>query len=209
MEQQHLEKVFNAGSWLGRKQAFSGMAGRCSAADANCIRTMREEKSYKALGLTWEEFCSQHLGMSRSMADRTIRLLEEFGETYFILNGLTPVGPDDYRLIAASVSGEGVKSGEELISLAPQNTVRLADAVENLKQQARLALPAPETSDKPAKAVRSKDPIWRAIDQLQAAVEGLEQLLAGGLGNRDRATLMTVLGGCSGRLGRLDRNLRG
>ena len=210
MSNDNLEDVFNAGSWLGRKQAFSSMAGRCSAADAHCIRNLREEKAYKSFGMTWDEFCPKRMGMSRSMADRTIRLLEEFGESYFYLNGLTPISPEDYRLIAGAVSGEGVTLGDKLIPLAPQNAVELSAAVENLKGQARLALPAPEpkSKEKPAPVKRSKDRLWDATGKLQDVIGDLEKLLAGGPGQHDRATLMLVLGGCVSRLGRLDRSLR-
>ena len=196
------------GACLGRKQAFNGITGRCSAAEAHCLHGIREEKKYKLTDLTWEEFCPKHLGISRAWADRTIRLLEEFGDTYFHLNGMMPISPEDYRRIASSVSGDGVQYAGETIAIAPQNAGKLAEAVENLKQQARLALPAPETTRKPAAVKKSKDPVWQATGKLQTAVEELEALLESGPGSHDRAVLMTVLGGCSQRLGRLDRNLR-
>ncbi|HMD70796.1 MAG TPA: hypothetical protein VKF41_05600 [Bryobacteraceae bacterium] len=207
-EKKKLEEAMELGAWLGRKQAFSGMAGRCSAADAYCILKLREGKKYKAASLTWEEFCSQRLGVSRSLADRTIRLLEEFGETYFHLTGLIPMAPEDYRLIAASVSADGVQHGGETVPIAPQNAVKLAEAVKNLKQQARLALPAPAPAAEPAAAKLPADLVSRTVGQLQDAVVGLERLLADGPGCHDRSALMTVLGGASERLGRLNRSLR-
>lgn len=204
MDEKNLKEAIELGTWLGRKQAFSNMAGRCSAADAHCVRTLREEKMYKATGLTWEEFCQQRLGISRALADKTIRLLEEFGETYFHLAGLIHVPPDDYRLIAGAVSADGVQHAGESIAIVPQNAVKLAEAVKELRQQARLALPAPA----PAAAKLPADPMWRTVDKLQDAVEEMERLLAGGPGNYNRSTLMTVLGGTSERLGRLNRSLR-
>ena len=30
--------AYELGEWMGRKQAFSSLAGRCSAADAECLR---------------------------------------------------------------------------------------------------------------------------------------------------------------------------
>jgi len=44
---------------MGRKQAFASLAGGCSAADAECLRQMREQRKYRALGLTWAEFCKR------------------------------------------------------------------------------------------------------------------------------------------------------
>ena len=211
METEKLQEAIELGSWLGRKQAFGGIAGRCSAADALCLLNMRKDKMYQASGLTWEEFCKQRLGICRSLADRTIRLLEEFGEPYFYLNGLTPTSPEEYRRIAGSVGGNGVRYAGELIAIAPQNAVKLAEAVENLKHEARLALPAPAADAKPAgvkKSKEPKDPLWRATKRLQEAVAEMEQLLADGPGHHDRAVLFTVLGGSVQRLSRLDRNLR-
>ncbi|HUI80868.1 MAG TPA: hypothetical protein VLY24_23240 [Bryobacteraceae bacterium] len=37
-------QAFDLGTWLGRKQAFGLMAGKCSAADAECLRNIREQK---------------------------------------------------------------------------------------------------------------------------------------------------------------------
>jgi hypothetical protein len=216
MDAGNLEQALDLGAWIGRKQAFGGMAGRCSAADAHCLATLRETKGYKGFGLTWEEFCSARLGISRAQADRTIRMLEEFGETYFYLTGLVSIAPADYRRIAGAVSADGVEHAGERIPIVPQNAARLAGAVENLKQQARLALPAPEPAAtpaatpaaQPAAAKLIEDPVWPAIDRLQDVVGELERRLADGPGRLNLSVLMTVLGGTSERLGRLHRNLR-
>lgn len=37
--------AFDLGTWLGRKQGFAALAGRCSAADAECLRTIRQKRS--------------------------------------------------------------------------------------------------------------------------------------------------------------------
>ena len=49
------------------------LRGRCSAADAECLRELRESKKYKLLGLTWEECCKQRAGIGRSTADQIIQ----------------------------------------------------------------------------------------------------------------------------------------
>jgi DNA-binding SARP family transcriptional activator len=66
MEQNNTEDMFDLGAWLGRKQAFTLIAGRCSAATVVCLRKIREGKRYRALGLTWEQFCRQR-------AERSLR----------------------------------------------------------------------------------------------------------------------------------------
>ena len=73
MEQNNTEDMFDLGAWLGRKQAFTLLAGRCSAADAECIRQMRNKRAYRAVGLNWDRFCRERLGISRSNADSIVR----------------------------------------------------------------------------------------------------------------------------------------
>src|ERR1700680_4444839 len=93
--------VLTLGTWLGRHQAFGIVANRCSAADAECLRTMRESEQYKKLGLTWDEFCKQHAGISRTYADRLIGCLTEFGADYFRFAEVMDISSQTYRLIAA------------------------------------------------------------------------------------------------------------
>jgi hypothetical protein len=89
MSENEFENVLEVGTWLGRRQAFSLIAGRCSAADAKCLRELRESKKYKLLGLTWEECCKQRAGIGRSTADQIIQNLEEFGPDYFVIAQVT------------------------------------------------------------------------------------------------------------------------
>ena len=42
MDTQEKDMILDLGIWLGRKQAFSVVAGRCSAADAECLRQIRD-----------------------------------------------------------------------------------------------------------------------------------------------------------------------
>jgi hypothetical protein len=59
MQQQKQDEVLDLGTWMGRKQAFASLAGGCSAADAECLRQMRDGKKYRALGMSWAEFCQR------------------------------------------------------------------------------------------------------------------------------------------------------
>ncbi len=204
-----LDEGIDLGGWLGRKQAFSGIAGRCTAADANCLRVIRDQKKYKATGLNWDDFCKRKMGISRGYADRLIQMLNEFGESYFYLSGLIPIAAEDYRLISCHVTGEEVMVDGAAVKIAPQNIADLTTAVESLKQQARLALPAPAPAEPKKQRKAAKDPLCQAVDQLQSEVEKLESLLVEGPGAHDRASLMTVISGSVQRLGRIDRRLRG
>jgi hypothetical protein len=66
-------------STWGPGSAGDNIANHCSAAQAECLTRIRKEGLYKALNLTWDEFCKQHAGASRAHADEIIRRLEEFG----------------------------------------------------------------------------------------------------------------------------------
>jgi hypothetical protein len=59
--------------WLGRRQAFGMMAGKASAADAECLRRIRDQKMYKSKTSSWGEFCERYLGASKTHVNRMIR----------------------------------------------------------------------------------------------------------------------------------------
>src|SRR5437867_8930161 len=95
---------FDLGTWLGRRQAFSMIAGKASAADVECLRTIRDQRLYKSKNERWADFCSEHVGASKAQVDRLIHYLEEFGPAFFELTHVTRITPETYRLIAKNVS---------------------------------------------------------------------------------------------------------
>ena len=125
--------LLEIGKLLGRREAFGLVGGRCSAAEANCMRDIRETKTFKHLAPSWEEFCDKHLRMSRAAADRAIRLLEEFGPGYFELSQLIRIPPDAYRVIASAVKDKAVHVNGEAIPLVPENAEKVAAAVAILR----------------------------------------------------------------------------
>ena len=138
------------GTWLGRRQAFGMIASRCTAADAECLKVMRETGDYKKLGLSWEQFCKQHAGVSRAYADRLIQHLEEFGTNYFRLAELIQISGETYRLIAGSVSDDGIVAEGKTIPLTRERRTEVIAAVEGLRQKAK---PHSETVSKRLKAI--------------------------------------------------------
>ena len=126
---QNDEEMMNLGAWLGRHQAFGLIANRCSAADAECLKAIRDGGTYKQLGLTWEQFCTKHAGVSRVHAERQIHYLEEFGGNYFRFAEVMPISPGTYRLIAGAVSDEGLECDGQLIPLVRENREKVAAAV--------------------------------------------------------------------------------
>ena len=57
--------LLDLGKRVGRHQAFDLIAKRCTAADAETLKSIRDNAEYKRLGLTWKQFCEQELGVSR------------------------------------------------------------------------------------------------------------------------------------------------
>jgi len=127
---------FDLGMMLGSRKAFASIAGRCSAADAQCLRHIREKKLFVSRAANWEEFCPQFLGLSKTHANRIIRHLEEFGPDYFEVAQLTRVTPEQYRAIAPAIRDRNIHLNGQAIALIPENSERVAAAVAELRQAA-------------------------------------------------------------------------
>jgi hypothetical protein len=184
MEDIKTEDMFDLGAWLGRKQAFTLIAGRCSAATVVCLRKIREGKRYRALGLTWEEFCRQRAGVSRAFADKVIQQLETLGPLYFELSSVTRITPDDFRRIAEAVTDQGISYAGETIEIIPENAPQLAQAIEILTSGAAGAELIPETP------MRTLARVERSI---RSALADLERLAAMPLDTIDQEKLSITL----------------
>jgi hypothetical protein len=130
---------FDLGTWLGRRQAFGMMAGRTAAADAECLRQIRDQKLYKSETSSWAEFCERYIGTSRTHVDSVIRHLDQFGPQFFELTQFTRIPPEAYRAIASHVTAEGVHLDGELIPLKQENSLRIAGAVVELRKRSTSA----------------------------------------------------------------------
>jgi len=184
------------GILLGRRQAFSLIAGRCSAADAACLREIRNQKSYKRVATSWTEFCTKRLGMSHTQANRLIRYLDEFGPEYFELAQLTGVPVEAYRAIAPAVKDRALHYDGQAIALLPENAERLAEAVEKLRRHAA----APEPAALPVGERVSR--IERRLTQL--ATEIRELASSEPPGSTTRMQLASVLRASREKLQRLE-----
>ena len=125
--------LLELGVALGQHHAFGLIAGRCSAAQAEGLRRLREEKLYKRCSEKWEDFCPRFLKLSRSEADRTIKLWEEFGSAYFELSQLTRISAEAFRAIAPAIQDGALHFRGEVIELNPGNSRRVAAAVAELR----------------------------------------------------------------------------
>jgi hypothetical protein len=125
-------EILDLGALLGERQALSLVAGKCLAANAECLRRIRDAKAYRVLDLTWDEFCRQHVGASRPSVDKTIRLFEEFGPAIFELSSVMHIGEDEYRGIAGSITPHGILFENEMIPIAPESLPKVIRAVDAL-----------------------------------------------------------------------------
>jgi CRISPR/Cas system-associated endoribonuclease Cas2 len=131
---------------LGERRAFSRIADSCSAADAECLRRMREEKLYLSKNLNWAQFCGQYLEISKAEANRIIQRFDEFGDAYFDVSRIVRISPESYRAIAHAVKDKSIEYNGETIPLTGENAQRVTAAVQALRQAAapkREPAPAP------------------------------------------------------------------
>src|SRR5215831_9483970 len=159
------------------------------------MRRVRDEKLFTSRAETWDEFCSKFLGMSRAKANRVIGYLEEFGPDYFELAELTRISPTEFRAIAGSVRDKAVHWQGEVIALIPENSERIAEAVDALRQTAQTA--TPEKSSRAARVTALR----RTCDRVASEFAGL----AGEhVSHRENPSLWSVRAELLNRLQELD-----
>jgi len=126
-------KLIDAATWTGRQQAFAVMGSKCTLAQAECLQQMREARVWEHYGLTWDEFCPLHAGISRSKADHLIQQLKEFGADYFRLSNLVNISDETYRAIAPQIHGETIHLGGEDLALIPENAAGIRAGIQSLR----------------------------------------------------------------------------
>jgi hypothetical protein len=123
------------GRWMGRREAFGLVAGRCAAADIETLRQIREQKLYKQKRHSWAECCTLDLHVARRSVDREIGYLEEFGPEFFHIRQMAHIAAKEYRSIASHITPEGVHLNGTTVSLLPENSQQVAAAVTELLKQ--------------------------------------------------------------------------
>jgi hypothetical protein len=130
-------EIFEAGAVTGRQQAFAMIASKCTYAQAVCLKEMHDTRAYTKLGITWEEYCSQHCGIGRTAAETIIHRLEEFGEAYFRLAVLVRISPDAFREIQDHVTAATIELDGEQIPLTPDNAQKIRAGIRRLQDEVR------------------------------------------------------------------------
>ncbi|HLK51162.1 MAG TPA: hypothetical protein VKT49_23630 [Bryobacteraceae bacterium] len=167
------QKQTDLGSWSGLQQAFAIVTGSCAAARAQCLRQVRDSKMLDDLGLTWDEFCRQHVGISRRHADSLIRQHADFGDAYFRLSEIARISPRTFRHIAAAVNDESIEIDGEKIALTSANAARIRAAIRTLANRAR---PAPGAPRPPADLIELQIRIDAIADDLDKSLRHLNPL---------------------------------
>jgi hypothetical protein len=122
---------------LGQRRAFAAVSGRCSAAHAQLLRQIHDEKLYLPHAPTWEAFCGPNLAVSRRHAYRLISLLNRFGPIYFEIAQLIGLSPRQYLAIEPVVRENSLLVNGEAVSLIPENSPKLLEAIGELLTQSR------------------------------------------------------------------------
>jgi hypothetical protein len=129
-----MTEELNLGRLLGQREAFQVIAARCSAADANVMREIRDRKLYLGHAADWGEFCGKFMHISRENANRIIRLLDEFGPSYFEVSQITRISPKIYRAIAPAIQDHTIQHNGESIALVAENAEKISAAVHELRK---------------------------------------------------------------------------
>ncbi len=199
-EKQELQKpadqLVELGTWIGRGQAFGMLANKCSAAQAECLRKARQERSYERLGVNWEEFCEKYAGISRSYAHKLIKRLEEFGAAYFQISEIVPVSPETYRRIAASVRQEGIEIDGEVVPITQENAPR----IRHLLESKRTEQPSGEEANRSPK--RSIPEVRQRLD---ACIRDLGAIAEAAPDKRVQTELLALVGHSIDRLKQVSR----
>lgn len=179
----NVEDVLTLGAWIGRNQAFSLMAGRCTVAEIECLVEVHDKKLYAAVAATWDAYCEK-LGIHRTTADRLMRRHKQQGPRIARLNCFARIKPAEYSLFAAVLTDEGLVYQGEVIPVEAENAPRLAQAVEAIRQEAK---PEPVPVD------RAAESFAKAERSLQTALAEFSRLQSMDLGREGRLKLLVTV----------------
>ena len=136
--------LMELGKWMGRRDAFGQVAGRCSAAEIESLRRIHDGKLYQALNCTWEEFCAQYLRVSARTVERELAHLRRFGPAFFTVRQQVRLSAREFAAISGCISEQGVRVNGETVALNPESGEKVAEAVKTLLEQCEPpAPPAP------------------------------------------------------------------
>ena len=131
--------TLDLGRLLGQRRAFAAVGGRCSAAHAQLLRRIHDEKLYLPIAGSWRAFCGAHLAISRRHADYLIGLLNRFGPIYFELSQLVGLSVRQYLAIEPAVREGSLVVDGAAVSVIPENAPKILEALGRLLDASRPA----------------------------------------------------------------------
>jgi len=134
-----------------------------------------DKKLYLDYAKNFNEFCQKHFHTSKENATRLIRLLEEFGPTYFEVAQLTRISPATYRAIAPAIRDQTLHHNGEAIALIPENAGKVAAAVAEVRKTVTIKPAVEPDPDAP-----SDNPVRIAVQKCNEAVAAIEQVMGPG-----------------------------
>src|SRR5579862_2216561 len=149
-------QYMNLGKWVGRGQAFAVTANHSLFALAKIWKEVHDTGDYKRTGLSWDEFCSQEIGLSRQAVDTAIKNLETHGEAFFRIAQIVPVSPGTFQALAARIEDGSIEIEGEIVPIAPQNAARIRAAVVDMRSQLARAQAKPKPAKDPVKSLNSR-----------------------------------------------------
>jgi hypothetical protein len=114
-------------------------------AKALAMKELRDSRAYETLGLTWDQFCPQHLGICRATADAIIRNYTELGSNYFRLSEICRISPDTFQSVAPNIAGDAIELDGETIALTAENAHKIRAGIRRLHQDLKTALNSQST----------------------------------------------------------------
>jgi hypothetical protein len=196
---QEVARYVDLGTQIGRGQAFGMIANQSMAAQAACLRQIRDAESYKTIDITWDKFCETYARMSRKHADDLIHKLEEFGAAYFRLSEIIRVSPETYRQIADKIEGEEIEIEGEMLSIGPENAPRIRTAIQRLRSQLQ------EAKSREGVAVHGIASLNRIINDAVSEITRASELFED---SHTRATLSGIADFAIRRLTKVREDLR-
>ena len=107
---------------------------------------------------------------TKDTANRIIKCIDEFGDTYFEIAQFTRMSPATYRLIEPSIRDHALHYNGEAIAFIPENAEKVAAAVAALRNSASPPAPAaPAPAEDPVARLERR--CTEVVKELEAAVD--------------------------------------
>jgi len=158
---------------LGRLRICPRIAGRPTPGLAPLLKRWRDERRYKAYCSRWSSFCVQYLNITRSEADKLIRLWEQYGDRFFQLAAVTRITASTFRHIAPAVKDGALYFRGRAIALLPEYAADIARAVRVLRSafpQRKRRIAASTPTEVPLPSLKSGDANRAAPSKTSAAL---------------------------------------